>query len=160
MARIQRDREDLLAEATALVQRIELQLPAFADPVIVGFRANGCGSVYFGQDLAYQFSSNGELRRAHDEGILYKAERRALVRLERRRGPQSVELVREALDPVRTEQFMAGMTTHLATLRDALARGEFSIIRQVPAEVDIVPRLRDWLEGLTPAKIAASPHAR
>lgn len=160
MARTQRDREDLLAEATALVERVELQLPIFAESVIIGFRANGCGSVYFGQDLAYQFNTRGELRRAHEQGVLYKAERGVLVRLERRRGPRSVELVRDPLDAVRTEQFVASMSARLSTLQTALRQGDFRVVGQIPADVDLVPCVLSWLNGLTPVSIAAAAHAR
>src|SRR4051812_2746857 len=102
MARVERDREDLLAEATALVERVELELPGWPEHVIVGFRPSGCGSVYLGPDEAYQFNTAGELRRAYKEGALYKAEHGRLVRLTRHRASEEVQLIRHELDAAQT----------------------------------------------------------
>src|SRR6184192_244955 len=99
MARVERDREDLLAEATALVERVELEVAGWPGHVVLGFRASGCGSVYFGADEAYQFNTTGELRRAYRDGALYKAERRRLVRLARQRTAEEVQLIRHELNP-------------------------------------------------------------
>ena len=66
MAREEADREDLMREATALVQRAEFS--AGGKPVFVGFRTNGAASVFFDSDPVYQFNSNGELRRAFVAG--------------------------------------------------------------------------------------------
>jgi hypothetical protein len=83
MARQPEDREDLLAEATALVERAELRLPGDARTIVAGFRATGCGSLFFGADPVYQFNSARQLRRAFVGGELYKAERGQLVALTR-----------------------------------------------------------------------------
>ena len=47
-----------MAEATALVERVELKLPDADDRVVVGFRRNGCASVFFGPDPVYQFTTD------------------------------------------------------------------------------------------------------
>ena len=47
MARQESNREDLLREATALVERVELHVPAFEEPIVVGFRRDGCASFLF-----------------------------------------------------------------------------------------------------------------
>src|SRR5256885_17104640 len=98
MARVERDREDLLAEATALVERVELELPGWPEHVIVGFRASGCGSVYLGPDEAYQFNTAGELRRGHKKGALYKSGHGRLVPLARHRAGEGVEVVQDEID--------------------------------------------------------------
>ena len=41
MARRESDREDLLREATALVERAELTIEGFDEPIVVGFRRDG-----------------------------------------------------------------------------------------------------------------------
>ena len=75
------NREDLLREATALVERIELvphrdrQFDA-SEPIVVGFRADGALSIFFGDDPVYQFNAAGELRRAYCDGLLFKAVQR------------------------------------------------------------------------------------
>ncbi len=79
MAHEEQDREDLLAEAVALVERVEIELPDGGGHVIAGFRRNSCGSVYFDADPAYHFNSRHALRRAFVGGRLLKAERGCLV---------------------------------------------------------------------------------
>ena len=64
MARNEEDREDLMAEATALAERVELTVPQESDFVTAGFRRTGHLSLYFGQDPAYHFDEEGRLRRA------------------------------------------------------------------------------------------------
>src|SRR5262245_38318908 len=72
MARQESDREDLLREATALVERAELKVAGEPEPVTVGFRRDGSLSVFFGSVAVYQFNTAGELRRAFADGLLYK----------------------------------------------------------------------------------------
>ena len=84
MAREEADREDLLGDATAFVERIEWRLPsgdptAQSDPpgqiVFAGFRADDAVSFYFDADPVYHFNAAGQLRRAFCQGLLLKAER-------------------------------------------------------------------------------------
>jgi hypothetical protein len=158
--RIERDREDLLAEATALVERIELRLSDGAEHVIIGFRANGCGSVYFGAEEAYQFNTAGELRRAFREGELYKAERGRLVRLTRLRAENEVQLRRHDLDDAATATFLDHMASNLERLRLSLGQQSFRVVGQAPAGIDIVERAAAWVNDLPPGAIARTPHAR
>lgn len=159
--RQERDREDLLAEATALVERIELSLPGVDQHVVVGFRANGAASVYFGQDAAYQFNSAGELRRAFVAGRLFKAENRRLVALHRQRSPGEVALVHHDLTPAETSELLAAVRGNLESVREALNTERFTIVGQVPGDADVTGRVKTWLEQLTlPPTIAARPHAQ
>lgn len=160
MARMERDREDLLAEATALVQRVELAVAGWSEHVIAGFRRNGCGSVYFGPDEAYQFNTAGELRRAYRDGLLYKAERHKLARLTRERSAAEVVLVRYELSAEETAPFVRHMGRMLLRLRESLSRGDFSVIGEVPSGGDVVAKLARWLTTLPCDAIAISPHAR
>jgi hypothetical protein len=73
MARDETKREDLLAEATALVERIQI-VSQSAGTITAGFRANGALSLFFDEDPAYHFNSAGELRRAYCAGLLIKAD--------------------------------------------------------------------------------------
>ena len=52
MARHQEDREDILREATALVERVELEIENLEDPVVVGFRRDSGPAFFFGADFA------------------------------------------------------------------------------------------------------------
>src|SRR5688572_3927720 len=123
MSRHEHDREDLMREAAALVERVELAVPGEGAPVVAGFRRDGSLSVYFGADPVYQFNSAGELRRAYVGGLLYKAERGRLVRLARQRGVEEVVLLRHELDAAETEAFVAAMQSRLAGLRECLENG-------------------------------------
>ena len=98
MAREEHNREDLLAEATALVERASLRLDGFAEEVVVGFRRDDSASFYFGADRVYQFTSEGALRRAMIAPLLYKAEQGRLIALERHRTADAVEMVRRELE--------------------------------------------------------------
>src|SRR5437588_282047 len=85
MARETTDREDLLREATALVERAELAVADWPEPVVIGFRRDGAASIYFGGDPVYQFNARGELRRAFVADRLFKAEHGILAALDRQR---------------------------------------------------------------------------
>jgi hypothetical protein len=161
MARAEQDREDLLTEAKALVQRAELAVEAWSEPVVVGFRANGGASVYLGQDLAWHFDSRGRLRRAFVAGVLYKAEHGRLVSLTRQRAAGEVQLVRDELSDVQQQELLSRLSTSLARLAVQLQAGQFQVHGQVPPKAPIVDRIRSWLAGL-PGSIAraSSPHAR
>ena len=147
MARQQSDREDLLREATALVERAELKVAGFDEPIIVGFRRGGAASFFFGSDPVYQFSAAGELRRAFVAGCLVKAEQGRLVRLSRERSAAAVTLVRDELDAREQAELLAAAEAKLRRLAAALAAGDFKLIGQVPADSDIVERVRQWFDA-------------
>jgi hypothetical protein len=158
--RIEQDREDLLAEATALVERIELATDG--DPsIVVGFRKVGAGSLYFGPEPAYHFNSIDQLRRAYVGGLLFKAEKGLLISLDRRRTEGQVQLVRDSLDEQQTADFLAEFARRKNELKAAIRDGRCQIIGQVPADGDVLRRVADWLATLAdcPA-IASSPHVR
>jgi hypothetical protein len=163
MARHEAPREDLLAEATALVERIELQLlgadETVVDPIVVGFRANGAASVFFGQDLAYHFTSTGELRRAYQSARLYKADRGRLASLDRRRTANQVELLQHDLTDAETSEFLGELSRRFRELQTALDAGEFKRLRQIPPEAaDLVKNIAKWLSSLPhPVRIARNP---
>jgi hypothetical protein len=161
MARPNLDREDLLTEATALVERIELALPGYAEPVLAGFRASRCASLFFGADPVYQFNSQSQLRRAYAGGLLYKAQRGRLVSIARTRQAGRLELIERPVDEDAHVRFLATMTVHLNALRGALGAGQGEILRQVPLGGDVLAQLRAWLTALGErVEVAASPHAR
>ncbi len=161
MAREQHDREDLLAEATALVERIEFDLPGYGESIVAGFRTSACASLFFGADPVYQFNSQRQLRRAYVGGVLYKAERGRLVSLTRERSAGGLQLVRGQIDDAGQARFLSEMATHLAALGSALESGRFTIVGQVPDDADVTARVREWLGQLGEAiELAASPQAR
>jgi hypothetical protein len=161
MARQEQDREDLLAEAKALVERASLRIDRDAEETIVGFRRDGSASLFFGAARVYQFTSQGHLRRAFVDDVLYKAEGGRLVALRRHRTANAVELVRHDLDDDAAQGFLEEMRRHLDRLRDALTAGRFSLVGQVPETSDVVVRVRQWLDRFGGAiSIARSPRVR
>jgi hypothetical protein len=146
MSRSESDREDLLREATALVERAELRVSGELEPIVAGFRRGGSASFYFGADPVYQFNSAGELRRAYVAGRLLKAEQGQLVALVRERTAGSVALIRSELSPGQQDELLREARCRLQSLATALAAGEFQLLGQVPAEGNVVARLGKWLQ--------------
>jgi hypothetical protein len=149
MAREQHDREDLLREATALVERVELRVEGFDDAIIVGFRRGGEASVFFGAEPVYQFNARNALRRAFMGGKLVKAEAGRLVQLERRHTATQVELVRGELGETQTS-LLADCRQRLSRLAAQLDGRFYQVVGEVPAGGDIVLRVRQWLAVLPP----------
>jgi hypothetical protein len=159
MARDEQDREDLLAEATALVERAELAIAEDAESVVVGFRRDGSPSVFFGADPVYHFNSANELRRAYCSGLLYKAQHGRLVSLRRERAPGEVHLIHRSLSDDEMRAFLQESVERLSNLRLALARGDGRVVGQAPASADVLGRIAIWLKGLSlPPSIASRPH--
>jgi len=161
MARKEADREDLLREATALVERVEVKVAGFEEPIVVGFRRDGSASFFFGADPVYQFNTARELRRAYIGGLLYKAERGRLVSLTRERSEAAVFLNRTQLNKNDAEAIVKRLGDQLRALHVALSVGQFSIAGQVPAGADVVRRISDWLTAIPqPVPIARAPNVR
>ena len=159
VARKEHDREDILREATALTERIEVELPGYAEPIVVGFRPDGSASVFIGFDPVFQFNSKHQLRRAYVAGKLIKAERGQLVSLARQSTTSQVRMLRTELNSACTVELLAEAAAHLQVLGDHLRDGTYEVRRQVPDSVDVATRVRDWLAGLSsPLTVAARPH--
>ncbi|MEX2185242.1 MAG: hypothetical protein WD875_00540 [Pirellulales bacterium] len=157
--RLEVDREDLLAEATALVDRVELAIDGFAEPVVVGFRRQGAASCYFGADPAYHFNAGGELRRAYCGGLLYKSDGGRLAAMNRRRTDAAVELVRHDLGDDEQREFCDRLAGDLQKLRDALDAGKFRVLGEVSTGGDVLSKVRQWLTGISlPPAIARRPN--
>jgi hypothetical protein len=161
MARQETDKEDLLREATALVERVELATVSHphGSHITAGFRLDGAASIFVGADPVYQFNAAGELRRAYCQDLLYKAMHGRLIHLRRVRTQDEVQLLRHELTEAEQNTFMTKMKDALADLAAALTRGECKIIGQVPKDADIIGRLQEWLTRQRFIKIAATPHA-
>jgi hypothetical protein len=152
MSRHESDREDLLREATALIDRVELSIAGWDEPIVVGFRRDGSLSVFFGPDPVYQFNAAGELRRAYCKGLLYKAERGSLVSLRRERSDSQVALVRTELTAQQSTDFLNVARDRLTALATALDSESFTITGQVSTDANVVSRVQKWLAAL-PADI-------
>jgi hypothetical protein len=172
MAREESHREDLLREATALVERIELRLGtadnpigtgsarascANDGPIVIGFRANGALSIFFGDDPVFQFNAAGELRRAYCGGRLIKAVRGRLVSLQRVRHQTEVQLLSQPLTDGEQSAFIASMQQRLRHLADALENGGYRVVGRVPADADVLGRVQEWLARHDGLPIAVTP---
>lgn len=160
MARQEQDREDLLREATALVERAELQVHGDNEPVVAGFRRDGSFSVFFGGDPVYQFNSLGELRRAFVDALLYKAERGNMIGLRRERTATATVLVRQPLSAEEQMLFLSAARERLRSLCLALEDNRFTLVGQAPPEADVVGRVQKWL-SVSPERpeVADRPHS-
>jgi hypothetical protein len=164
MARDESEREDLLREATALVERIELAPAGDGDDAgeraVAGFRAGGAMSIYFDSEPAYHFNSDGELRRAYCDGLLVKAEAGRLVAMERRRQANEVQLVRHEMTDAEQAEFMSSMSNRLHDFAQKCSGDSFVTVGQVPAEADVLRRVLAFLTEHHEVAVAKSPHAR
>lgn len=160
MARQESDREDLLREATALVERIELAAPdsTEVEHVVAGFRREGALSIYFGADPAYHFNSAGELRRAYIDGLLYKARDHRLVAMARVRTEEEVRLVSHVLRQDELQAVLTSMRDRLARLSEQIERDRLTIVGQAPVDADVLGRIALWLQGSVRIQVAAQPH--
>jgi hypothetical protein len=160
MARHEAEREDLLAEARALVDRAEYQVPGQEDALVAGFRANGALSLFFGEDPALHWNSQGELRRAYAGGLLYKAEQGQLVALRRERSDQETALVRHLLSAEELQAFQETQRARLLQLRTQFDQGEVQLLRESRvSQGDLATRIRAMLH-LVADQLPIAQHAR
>ena len=173
VAREEADREDLMAEATALVRRLEIMVASPAslksdsdgtaetEPITAGFRRDGAFSIYFGQNLAYHFDPAARLKRAYVAGKLYRTQagRHAasqpltgegqLAELTRVRTTAETVLQRRDLPATECEAFLDSAAGRLVQLQKVLETGEFHLLRSVPTGgTAIVDELRAMLTRL------------
>jgi hypothetical protein len=160
MAQEESPREDLLREAVALVERVELVLTDASDSkhIVAGFRAEGGLSIYFGSDPAYHFNSCGQLRRAFRDGLLLKAEKCRLVSLDRRRQESEVQLVRHELREDETDEFIAEVTRSLQDFARQCDANQWMIVGCAPPDADVLGRLLAWIDANHVVTIADSPN--
>ena len=158
MAREESDREDLLREAVALVERVELRVAGEPESVTAGYRKNGALSLFFGPDPVWQFNAAGELRRGYLAGKLLKAEGRRLVEMTRERTASSTELLSRPLAADEQQAVLREASRRMGELHAALAAGKFELVGQVPAEGNIAARVMQSLAKLQAGfAVAASP---
>lgn len=157
MARTEQDREDLLREATALRERIELSSPSWPHPVVCGFKSDGSFSVYLGQDPVYHFSDQGALRRSFKDGYLFRSQGMTLSRLERQRTNTETTLLRYDLNEQEHRQFLDDTQTDLLRLLQEISEGRTTIRGQVLVENDLLSRVRSLLESILNQPLRLSP---
>lgn len=161
MARVERPREDLMREATGLVHRVEFTVDEFGEPVVAGFRRNGCASIFVGSDPVIQFNMQQRFRRGFIDGTLYKAEGGRLVALHRECQAGKVVMLPSEPDAAEAQRIVSRIESVMDLMRCQLEDSRFQIIRQVPDDADVMGEFVEWLGNLSPKLfLAASPHAR
>jgi hypothetical protein len=162
MAREESSREDLLREATALVERIELApdstIELSGTHIVAGFRRDGALSIFFGDDPVYQFNAAGELRRAYCDGKLLKAAGGRLVALERVRTEHEVQLFRHDFSESEQATLLTQMADRLRQFVATANAGAFEVIGQVPPDSDVLERLKQWFSTHNDVQIAQRPN--
>lgn len=156
--RQEHDREDLMAEATALVERAELIAPPWTEHLTIGFRRDGSSTFYFGPEEVYQFNSRQQLRRAFHYGQLFKAVDGKLAQLRRQRTPTAVHLLRRDLTPAETAERLLRVRTVVSQLEAACRAGQVTLVAQIPSEADVMSRFLSISDALLKAEIAEKPN--
>ncbi len=161
MAREESDREEILREATGLVERAELSVAGFPETIVFGFRRNGAVSLFVSQNEVYQFDVAGAWRRSYLSGRLLKAEGGRLVELTRERSANQTILLRRDLSDAEFTTLCAQLHDRLITFADRLSRpGDYTVVGQVSATgTDVVRRFVDWLRVMLaqPLRAAEKP---
>jgi hypothetical protein len=159
MARHESDREDLMADATALVERAEFEVPDQPASVIAGYRRDGSLSIYFGADPCYHFDCQLRLRRAFVAGSLYRTQGHTLARLQRSRTEQSVELFRHDLSIPERDVWLRELAGRVQKLHTSLQR-DARCAQEVPPGAGLPERLTASLEKLLRSPVALAPAIR
>ena len=157
MARQEADREDLIAEATALVERGEFAITGHDEPVTAGRRRTGGWSIYFGSDPCYHFDKAGRLRRAFVGGRLFRTQGHTLAELERVRTADATELRRRDLAREELDRFVADVLGRLERLQTALRDGSLTCRRRVPLDCSISELLETALGELLAQPMRLAP---
>lgn len=160
MAVSEADREDLIREAVALPERAELRVPGFVQLITIGFRVTSAMSVFVGQDPVYQFDPDGRLRRAYVAGLLYRSEHNTLARLQRIRTESQTQLLRHDLDAAELESFHQTMTEVFAAIVAPLKSRVVQVVRAVPPEAVLLPKIEAAFEAIRLADPWLSPQIR
>lgn len=164
MAREEVEKEDLLREATALVERVELSTVTHdgrTHSIVVGFRRDGAPSYFFDGDPVFQFNAKRQLRRGFHKGKLIKAEHGRLVEMTRTRTETETVLERRDLTEEEFGEFLDDARLHLCTLVAHWLRNGYSLVGQEPPGTDVMKRVIDDTEAILKdeIKVAEVPNA-
>ena len=160
MARNEADREDLMREAVALTERVELFVPGFEELITIGFRSNSAMSIFVGQDPVYQFDPSGRLRRAFVGGFLFRSQHSALARLERVRNESEVQLLRYDLSPSECAAFQQVMKDTLRRILSQLQEKTVRVERCVPETANLLPVIQIAIVAIGNSAEWLSPEIR
>ena len=133
MARVESDREDIFAEASALTRRAELLLGGATEPTVFGVKEDGAWSIYFGTAPVFHFDPEGRLKRAFVDGRLYRTQAATLAKLTRERTTNETVLKRSDLTAGERDAFVASVRSRLSELLSAINDDDrVQILRSLP----------------------------
>lgn len=157
-SRIEADREDLMAEAANLPERVELSVPGIDTPVTIGRNVAGHWSFYLGADPVYRFDADLGLRRAVRDGKLYRTQGTTLAELTRVRLDQETQLQRRDLSDSEVVDVLTKIREELGSVLSGLRNSTAVVIREVGTSNAFLPQLADFLTRLTaqPIGLAAA----
>lgn len=157
-SRIEADREDLLAEAVNLPERIEMQILGIDNPVTIGRNRLGFWSFYFGPEPVYRFDTELRLRRAVRDGKLYRTQGTTLAELTRVRLEEETQLQRRDLTVGELDDLLASIRQEMIGVQDALAESRFTALREVGTSDEFLTQLQEFLARLVsePIRLAAA----
>ncbi len=145
-------REDLMAEATALVRRAEFLDADGRSVLVAGYRRDGSLSLYLGEDPVYHFDRGGRLKRAFVDGLLYRTQQTTLARLTRDRSkPDLVGLLRHDLGDDELDTFRGSMIATVSGLVAELDSGRLNQAAVVPESADVAGELFSTLREVLAA---------
>ena len=153
-------REDLLRDATALVERELFRIAGWSDPLLIGFRKSGCLSLFCGEDPALHFNSASELRRAFFQQQRLAVAHGQLVILQRKTACQQMRFVSQPLSADQTEELCQALAATIRDIQRALEQGAYESLGSVPSDARVVRRFLAQCPTLLPIRVAAQPHAR
>ena len=153
------DDEDLIREATALTERIEVCIGQ-GENWLWGRRRNGSVSVFCGP-LVFQFNSANEIRRAFADGRRIKSENGQLIRLERTSGGGAIHFIESVLDQSQQETLLAKARQSLDNLAAALDKTGNPVRGEGADLSELASAAKQWLAEVlaSPLAIADQPHA-
>ena len=160
MAQHEDDREDLMREAVALPDRVELSVNGFESLITIGFRSNSAMSIFIGQDPVYQFDPEGRLRRVFVDGLLYRSQHTTLAMLKRERTDTQTLLLRTDIADDALQSFRGTMLFSLQILEQKLNSADFTIRRSVPDAISHITRIQSTLASIRLAESWLSPTIR
>ena len=160
MAQHEDDREDLMREAVALPDRVELSVNGLESLITIGFRSNSAMSIFIGQDPVYQFDPECRLRRAFVDGLLYRSQHTTLAMLKRERTDTQTLLLRTDIADDALQSFRGTMLFSLQILEQKLNSADFTIRRSVPDAISHITRIQSTLASIRLAESWLSPTIR
>ncbi len=154
MARQESDKEDLIRDATAMVERAELNCNGWSTVITIGFFRDGRCTIYFDQDPYYQFDARGLLRRAYVDGLLYRSQTSTLARMDRHRpagvdgNTEQVILQRVDLTEPELGEFREQMLLQIGRLHDSIRHDNYRIRRAVTIDGTLPERTLPLLDSV------------